>query len=515
MIKLVRNYKYDNKYTHIKLFKNKAEQNTYFDSLDSLYIEDNNYIKEHNSFKIGFDYDYLVSLGVNYLIFNNGFKDMYCFITSKEYISSEVTQINFEVDVLNTYLFDFEIKKSFVERKRCSLDEITDYDEGLEIGEHEIIENNEVITKEYTYFAMFNGFRDYIISTDGLSYKDIPLVDTTRPITKIDGITYPLAFMALEDTYITEIFNKYLIDHPSLVGIIRMPKCTYTKVNFAIPVLNIEGGKIIKNHLGCQYMVNNINSVDVTSPAFTINKASITDFYPYTYYTLTDGESEPLIMKPQNMGNSVSIIGKYAISHTPVERFYPSIYKGDTTGTIYNITNTSIMMLPTGTNAGLEILSSGLAQFEQSKNSLIANTLVGGVTAIGGVASGNAMGVMAGLTLGSQAISSLTSVKEHMARVQDLELTPTSIKSYGTPSTRSKFNTNKVRLIKYTIQDKYKKRINNFIERYGNKYNNYTTINIKNYKGYIKFIDVDIDSGIDNIYLRKIIEILERGIYIE
>ena len=50
---------------------------------------------------------------------------------------------------------------------------------------------------------------------------------------------------------------------------------------------------------------------------------------------------------------------------------------------------------------------------------------------------------------------------------------------------------------------------------YGNKYNNYTTIDIKNYKGFIKFIDVDIDGGIDNIYLSKIIEILERGIYIE
>ena len=141
MIKLVRNYKYDNKYTHIKLFRSKSEQDAYFSDLESLYIDEHNYIKEFNSFKVGYEYDYLVSLGVNYLIFNNGYKDMYCFITSKEYISSEVTQINFEVDVLNTYLFDFEIKKSFVERKNCTIDEITDFDEGLDLGEH-IIEND-------------------------------------------------------------------------------------------------------------------------------------------------------------------------------------------------------------------------------------------------------------------------------------------------------------------------------------------------------------------------------------
>ena len=43
MIKLVRNYKYDNKYTHIKLFKNKTEQDAYFNNLECLYIEENNY----------------------------------------------------------------------------------------------------------------------------------------------------------------------------------------------------------------------------------------------------------------------------------------------------------------------------------------------------------------------------------------------------------------------------------------------------------------------------------------
>ena len=204
MIKLVRNYKYDNKYTHIKLFKNKTEQDSYFNNLDSLYIEENNYIKEFNSFKIGYEYDYLVSLGVNYLIFNNGYKDMYCFITSKEYISSEVTQINFEVDVLNTYLFDFEIKNSFVERKNCSIDEITDFDEGLEIGEHIIESENIVFNKDSQYFAMFNGFKKQklIFDKDNIlkGVEELPC-STTKPLTIIDYIQYPCYFMPLKDSY--------------------------------------------------------------------------------------------------------------------------------------------------------------------------------------------------------------------------------------------------------------------------------------------------------------------------
>ena len=57
--------------------------------------------------------------------------------------------------------------------------------------------------------------------------------------------------------------------------------------------------------------------------------------------------------------------------------------------------------------------------------------------------------------------------------------------------------------------------INNFTERYGNKYNNYARIDLKTYKGYIKIVAPDIDSKIDNQHIQKIISILERGIYIE
>ena len=94
-------------------------------------------------------------------------------------------------------------------------------------------------------------------------------------------------------------------------------------------------------------------------------------------------------------------------------------------------------------------------------------------------------------------------------------LTPSTIASFGTPSTRKAFGTDNVRLLRYTVKDNVKQKINNFVARYGNKYNNYATINLRSYKGYIKFISPNLDSKIDNIYLNKIQEIFERGVYIE
>ena len=78
MIKLISNYPYDNKYDYIKTFKTATEQNNYFESFDYTCLTDNNYIKENErSFKVPYDYDYMVSKGMNYIIFNNGYKDIY------------------------------------------------------------------------------------------------------------------------------------------------------------------------------------------------------------------------------------------------------------------------------------------------------------------------------------------------------------------------------------------------------------------------------------------------------
>ena len=90
-----------------------------------------------------------------------------------------------------------------------------------------------------------------------------------------------------------------------------------------------------------------------------------------------------------------------------------------------------------------------------------------------------------------------------------------SITSFGTPSTRKSFNTDKVRLLKYTVNDNIKNKVENFCIRYGNKYNNFGVIDLKTYKGYIKYISPDINSKIDNIYIDKIREIFERGVFIE
>ena len=314
-------------------------------------------------------------------------------------------------------------------------------------------------------------------------------------------------------------FPQSLSDHPSLIGILRMPKGEVETSKMIIPYIEEKEGKFTQRGQEVEMAVA-IYGQGKTSSVYSIPKNVVTDFYPYTYYVLTDGEAEPLILEPQYMPSSVTVKGKFALSHQPVERYYIQGYKGDNEGRVYNITNVNQMMLPTGSNEGLQFLNANANTIAQTRRNQVTGNVLNGVSSavgvIGSLATGNVLGAVRGLVGGvSNHINGLNAVKETDARNKDTLLTPSTISSFGTPSTRQAFNNDSVRLIRYTVKDTVKNKVNNFVARYGNKYNNYAEIDLKNYKGYVKFISPDIDSSIDNIYINQIISILERGVFIE
>lgn len=311
------------------------------------------------------------------------------------------------------------------------------------------------------------------------------------------------------------VIPNVLCDHPSLIGIIRMPKCTYKENIAKIPILSFTGSTWVSITQPLP-LAERINSGTDESQSFSVSKSKITDFYPYSYYLLTDGECDPLLMQPQYLPTSFSIKGKYALSHQPIERYYPSNYKNSTDGTIYNITNVNQMMLPTASNEGIQYLTANANTIAQTKNKNYEdhtlNYYMMPLTSFSNGIKGLAAGVANFVQKDSDIVNNIKSAN---ARQKDLLLTPSSISNWGNPSTRDAFNTNCVRLIKYTVKDEVKNKVENFTKRFGNKYNNYDTINHLIYKGFVKFISPDIDSGIDNLYIEKIKQILERGIFIE
>ena len=206
MIKLIEQYPYDNSYDFIKTFSSKDAQSSYFSSFNYTAINEHNYVKiNQNTIRVPFSFEYITNNKINYLIMNNDGKKYYCFITKKNWISEEVCELEFEIDVIQTFMFDISCKSSFIERMNCDIEDVADFDEGLEIGEHSISKTMTSLNKEYNYFAMFGGIRQECITIDSNgNVKTVNQLNTTinTPMTNVDGIDYPLYFVPLKESYL-------------------------------------------------------------------------------------------------------------------------------------------------------------------------------------------------------------------------------------------------------------------------------------------------------------------------
>ena len=72
---------------------------------------------------------------------------------------------------------------------------------------------------------------------------------------------------------------KTLSDHPSLVGIIRFPKCNYSTCELDIPIV-IKDEQGYLNLIQRVDMAENITGIEKTSSAYAIPKNNVTDFFP-------------------------------------------------------------------------------------------------------------------------------------------------------------------------------------------------------------------------------------------
>lgn len=120
----------DPSYKHQLYFANKSAQRSYF-VLNSTYVV-TEYLTVRNSTPDGavkhairIDRNIDELYGFNYIHYqnaNHGDKWFYAFITNLKYINDRVTEVEFEQDVWQTWMFDVELLPSFVVRQHSEVD---------------------------------------------------------------------------------------------------------------------------------------------------------------------------------------------------------------------------------------------------------------------------------------------------------------------------------------------------------------------------------------------------------
>lgn len=161
-VRLLSNVPLDNTYTHTLSFSSPSEQSNYFTSKAVRTYDKFTYqrhdIQRGDISKIRIPEVVDNLFNVNYLMFrNNNFGDkwFYCFVTKLDFINDNLTEITFEIDIVQTWYFDYRIQPSFVVREHTNNDAkyANLVDEDLDTGEY-IVGNYDT----YTGFQPQNCF---------------------------------------------------------------------------------------------------------------------------------------------------------------------------------------------------------------------------------------------------------------------------------------------------------------------------------------------------------------------
>lgn len=266
-IRVLKNVPLDNTYRNTIYFGNATNQLNYFLSKQKYAFNNQTYQRVNNGvMTLNRSADDLYDC--NYLMFQNpsyGNKWFYAFILSVEYIGNTTAEVRFEIDIMQTWHFDYTVNMSFVEREMSITDKVGDnlVPENLELGEY--------VYKDLGISSLFTLYQIIVAATfdenledatggmyggvySGLHYNVFStwqsastfIADATEQ-NKADGIVsifmLPVAFTADYQATIPEAFtidrDKHLSD---IDGYIPKNNKLFTAPYNMLYVTNNEGG---------------------------------------------------------------------------------------------------------------------------------------------------------------------------------------------------------------------------------------------------------------------------------
>ena len=239
-IYLVKDVDIDVSYTHQYYFRNTDAQLTFFQNKTFKTLENGTYQRKNiNTIQVPYQADEIREC--KYLFWENpdySYKYYYAFVTSIDYINPGVSQINYQLDVYQTYLFDMNWKQSFIERQHTQRylpngqPVVNTLDENLDYGtEYDVVARDTVFQEPDVAFCII-GTTDvddayqYGTLHTNLGYRIVPvwLGDTNRTFyTTWDGgtgtQTYELA--SLKEVFTQFRTNTELVN--SMISCVMLP----------------------------------------------------------------------------------------------------------------------------------------------------------------------------------------------------------------------------------------------------------------------------------------------------
>lgn len=328
-IKILHNVPLDTSYEHTIYFSSAETQRGYFAYMQKYNLSNYTYQRvQRGMARVGIKADDLYDC--NYMMFQNsayGDKWFYAFITNVEFINNETSQITFEIDVMQTWHFNYNPDYCFVEREHSATDNIGDniIPEAVETGEY-----------------VFDGY------TNLVDLSDLTVIIAVVDVNDISGATHGVLYDGIygsaelygySSTDINGINGKiteYLQKPDAIIGMYVCPTAFIT----AISDDKIVATGQAKSWSISASAVNTSMSLDGYVPK---NHKLYT--YPFNFYHVDNGSGSGLSLRYEFFSNLTPTFTVSGMVTQPVKGVLrPTAYKGANTSMTENLTLTNFPM---------------------------------------------------------------------------------------------------------------------------------------------------------------------------
>lgn len=447
----------------------------------------------------------------NYLCFCNHYdtnKWWYCFIKEINYINPNCCELIYEIDAIQTFLFDFHVQKSFVEREHTATDNYFDYvclEDEVCVGEEHLL-HQEQLGKDIINSPGMEAF--VALCADSETCREKTLANSGQvweagsvQSNKANGVIY----CVFSDT-------QYVVDF--LGDITEEGKGEECVALISLPNLRpLQGGTF----------VHNVDSTIELKPTWVVQGGTETGQiynkmcyeYPFRKIVVVSSNGESYEFHPQNfIGDNISF--------TMYERFMgddtlyslrPNYCQNDNKGKELSLTTAQL---------GAWSCSAYQTWLAQNKGSLTAQNVGGAINTVAGLAmagislyTGNPVGVVMGMQNAGQGIRDLTQAS---GRIADAKHLPDSVNGkYSNSSLEYAMGELGYWIYEYALDGFSLKRIDNYFTRYGYKVNKIKIPtpfdgNKRPKFNYVKTVDVNITGSVPTPQMNIIKSAFDSGI---
>lgn len=444
----------------------------------------------------------------SYLYFQNGTgKYYYYFITQVEYKNDNTVELTLELDVIQTYLFDFELLDCFVERQHTVTDIIggNTVDEDLDLGELRTVSAENV---SFTNMAI-------LVMSTLVPYKSFSEENKENPV-KVLGSYYDNVFNGVG------IFGLNASKWRTLANILMgLDKNGFSDSIISIWMYpedlieydNTDGAELVMKPVARINPIFDYYSRPTTlSGGYTPRNNKLLT-YPYNILHITNNSGVSGDFRYELFGDSANCGFKVtgALSPDGNVRMYPLNYAGEQHAYEHGITLNGFPNCAWNNDTYKLWLAQNQNQQDFSMVTSALTVAGGAVATVASLYTGNGMGAVAGVGAmvgGAQQIGAL------LAQRKDMQTQPPQAKGHASASVNTVAGFQTFTVKKKTVDLYHAQIIDDYFTMYGYKINRVQKplINARPAFTYVKTVGCKIAGNLCIEDLTKIESIFDRGV---